>query len=206
MSRNVTFAPGEYYHLYNRGTEKRDVYLDKADYTRFLILLYSCNSPEPVHLQLRGSTSNIFENLARDESFVDIGAYCLMPNHFHLLIHEFEEGGISSYLKRIEGSYAMYFNKKYEKSGYVFQGRFQSVHIESDQQLIHLSAYIHLNVRELSRWRNKEESYPWSSYQDIVLKNRWGALIKPEIFFTRFNNKNNYKKFVRSSGKIKEQK
>ena len=96
-------------------------------------------------------------------------------------------------------AYAKYFNKKYSKSGHVFQGRYGSVLIESNRQLLHTSAYIHKNSVELSKWRNKIIEYPWSSYQDLVVKNRWGDLIKPEIILEQFKSPEQYKEFVTES-------
>src|SRR5665811_1016155 len=114
MSRNISIAPGEFYHLYNRGTEKRDIFTDRADRERFLALLYLCNTTEPVHIddiqKSRGSTSRkiglemLFE-IEREDTLVDICAYCLMPNHFHLLVREKEELGISRFMQKLMTGY-----------------------------------------------------------------------------------------------------
>ena len=124
-----------------------------------------------------------------------------MPNHFHLLLREKEEGGIGRYMQRVLVGYTKYFNAKYETAGHLFQGRYKAVLVKDDDQLMHLSAYIHRNPRELKAWKGKEERYPYSSLQDYVDKNRWGNLISPDIIAGRFANTpdSNYRDFVRSS-------
>ena len=126
-----------------------------------------------------------------------------MPNHFHLLIQESKEGGVSAYIQRIEIAYTKYFNTKYKRSGYLFQGPFRSVHVNSNRQLLYLSAYIHRNPREMKKWQDKEHIYPWSSYQDIVKENRWGELLKYQAITEQFASPEEYKEFVKTS-KAKE--
>lgn len=181
MGRRVTFASEEYYHLYNRGTEKRNVFLDHADYTRFLTYLYLCNGKNPVHQQLqKRELHNLYEH-DRGDSLVDIGAFCLMPNHFHILAKEKIGNGISSFMQKLSTGYTMYFNKRYERTGALFQGRFKSTHATNDEYLKYLFSYIHLNPVKLiePKWReqgilDKEtaisflESYKHSSYPDYL--------------------------------------
>src|SRR3989344_9596270 len=96
--KRISFSPGEFYHIYNRGTEKRNIFLSKNDYYRFLLLLYHCNSSKNVVLRLENKN---FDLDPQKETLVDICAYCLMPNHFHLLIHEKIEGGISRFMQKL---------------------------------------------------------------------------------------------------------
>ncbi|MBI3573965.1 transposase [Candidatus Kaiserbacteria bacterium] len=128
-------------------------------------------------------------------------SFAIMPNHFHLLIKEKEEGGIARYLQRVELGYTKYFDAKYAASGAVFQGRYRSVHVKDDRQLMHLSAYIHRNPRELRARKGKEFEYPWSSLQDYTGANRWGGLLATDIIASRFDAtpKSNYADFVRTS-------
>jgi len=123
-----------------------------------------------------------------------------MPNHFHLIVHELNEGGISNYMKRILGGYTKYFNTKNESSGHVFQGPFKVVHIEDDAQILYLSAYIHNNIKELGSWSRKEELFPYSSSQDYIKENRWGELLKRNIILDQFSDKEKYRLFVKESG------
>ncbi len=203
MSRNITFAPGEYYHLYNRGTEKRNIFSTKADYERFLSLLYLCNGTSPVHLQRQGRT--LTENLENEMSgqLVDIGAYCLMPNHFHLLVREVTNGGISRFVQKLTTGYTMYFNTRHERTGALFQGKFKATHVDSDNYLKYLISYIHLNPVKLidPNWKengisNRKqaeaylEKYRYSSYLDYLGRERIEAAILnkaslPDYFETR---------------------
>lgn len=179
MGRNVQFAPGEFYHLYNRGTEKRTIYQDQNDYERFLVLLRAANGNAPVHLQIQGRILKELKSVDFGETIVDIGAYCLMPNHFHLLVREKKEKGISVFMQKLTTAYTMYFNKRYERSGSLFQGKYKAKHAVNDEYLKYLISYIHLNPVKLidSDWKEKAlqdrlsarsflDSYKYSSYLD----------------------------------------
>ncbi|MDP3935341.1 MAG: transposase [Candidatus Giovannonibacteria bacterium] len=133
------------------------------------------------------------------EKYVELVNFAMMPNHFHLTVREFKEGGIAQYMQRVLCAYTKYFNAKYQKSGHLFQGPYKAVHIEDNEQLLHLSAYIHRNPRELSEWKNKEHIYPWSSYQDYVNENRWGKLLTQDILLGQFADKKEYENFLKSS-------
>ena len=192
MSRNITLAPGKYYHIYNRGTEKRNIFTVKADYDRFLALLYFANGTEPVHIENlkrqqkeRGSTLlNVLANDVRGEPLVDICAYCLMPNHFHLLLHEKTDSGISRFMQKIGNGYTGYFNVRHDRNGALFQGKFKATLVDNDNYLSYLISYIHLNPIKLIEPTWKEtgiknkiqaekylEHYPYSSYLDYFLNN-----------------------------------
>lgn len=180
MSRPITFTPGEYYHLYNRGTDKRKIFLDRQDYERFVSLLFLCNSGIPLHRSdHQGATLEKIFNIERETTLVNIGAYCLMPNHFHLVVHEQTEGGISIFMQKLSTAYTMYFNKRHKRSGSLFEGKFHAQHIARDEHLKYLYAYVHLNPIGIieNEWKehqikNKKkakeflESYRYSSYPD----------------------------------------
>lgn len=155
--RKVTFAPGEFYHVYNRGTDKRDIFLDRRDYERFVELLYVCNSTEAVRLRDLHRGSNSVFQLEREQTLVAIGAYCLMPNHFHILLTPVADDGVARFMSKLGTSYSMYFNKKYERSGSLFQGRFKARMVVSDEYMKYLYAYIHLNPVKLidSKWKEE---------------------------------------------------
>lgn len=211
--RNIKITPGEYYHIYNRGVSKQNIFHDKNDWARFLFLILYFQSPVKIsHLGRvvkdfirnfghngQHSELTIITNQVVKRRMVELVAFCLMPNHFHLIIKEVEEGGIASYMQRVLNAYAKYYNTKYEKSGHLFQGPYGAVHLHNDRQLLHLSAYIHRNPRELHGWRNKEEGYPWSSYHDFVRENRFSKLLLPDIIIGEFANKNKYHEFVKTS-------
>ena len=169
--RSITFSEGEYYHLYNRGNAKRTIFLDEKDYERFLQLLRVCNSTK--HINIR-DLPEVFDPGA---PLIAIGAYCLMPNHFHLLVKEITPNGISIFMQKMSTAYVMYFNKKYEVSGSLFEGKFKARHIDNDRYLRYCYAYIHLNPIKLLQkdWKEKGirdkknafqflDTYRYSSY------------------------------------------
>ncbi len=175
------FSIDEFYHVYNRGTEKRKTFLSARDYERFVILLYLANSSNPVRIDSRRSPLQELFQTEREKNLVDIGAYCLMPNHFHILLKEKMEGGISLFMQKVMTAYTMYFNKKYERSGVLFQGVFKAEHIMGDNYLKYVYSYIHLNPVKLINptWRvdgiknklkvkNFLKDYKYSSYQDYI--------------------------------------
>lgn len=190
MGRNIVFAPDEFYHLYNRGTEKRNIFSSKIDYERFLSLLYISNGSVPVHLQLQGRTLNEVRTVERGGPLVDIAVYCLMPNHFHLLVREKSGTGISRFMQKLMTAYTMYFNKSHERTGSLFQGKFKATHAKDDRYLKYLISYIHLNPIKLidPKWkengiknRTKGEKYldeyQYSSYLDFQGQKRNADII-----------------------------
>lgn len=203
-------APGEHYHICNRGVGKQVIFHENNDYFRFLFLILYFQSTEKVEhigrmvkdfaisLGQHPMLAKLEQKVAKGRT-VELVAFCIMPNHFHLILKEVEERGISSYMQRILNAYGKYYNTKYQKSGHVFQGAFRSSHIGDDRYMHHLSAYIHRNPRELRGWVNKESWYAWSSFQDFIGKNRWGSLLVPDVVMGEFKDKNHYEKFVKTS-------
>ncbi|MEK7621646.1 MAG: transposase [Patescibacteria group bacterium] len=164
MQRRFEFSSHELYHIYQRGIEKRKIFLDRGDYLRFLMLLYVCNSKTSIHLSDRDTKQwkTIFE-LERAGSLVEIVAYCLMPNHFHLLIYEKARGGISRFMQKLATAYSMYFNKKYTRTGGLFERPFKAQHVNDDYYLKYLFAYIHLNpvkITDEASWSGKRIANP----------------------------------------------
>ena len=218
MSRILPFSTGEYYHIYNRGTEKRDIFLDKADYLRFIVLLYISNNTDVVHISNhinQGRSLMKMLDIDKKDSLVDIGAYCLMPNHFHILLKEKTENGISKFMKKLSTGYSMYFNKRYERTGRLFEGTFKSVHADSDEHLKYLFAYIHLNPIKLINpvWkeegiRNSVEAklflngYSFSSYLDYTMKARNNGkrpeskILNKNVFPEYFSTEKDFESFI----------
>ena len=188
MARAFSFSPDGYYHIYNRGVEKRTIFTDKNDYNRFVALLYLCNGEVPVvlgRLSFEEKSLNKIVSMNRGETLVDIGAWCLMPNHFHLLLHEKKEGGISAFMQKLQTAYTMYFNAKYKRTGALFEGRFRARVVNKEQYLEYLFAYIHLNpvklidpswkeegIADPVRAKNFLSTYAFSSYLDFFGTNR----------------------------------
>lgn len=209
MRRKTKFIQDSYYHICNRSNDERPIFLDERDYARFLffILFYQASIPfYNISRQISYFVKHSMFNLSTDAlkkviamRRVELNIFTIMPNHFHLLVQEKTNKGISLYLQRLQNGYAKYFNTKYKKRGHLFQGAFRAIPVETDEQLLYLSAYIHRNPREIKEWENKELKYFWSSYQDLVVKNRWDKLLRPNIILDQFPNANAYDEFVKTS-------
>ena len=209
--KRFNVAPNEFLHVYNRGISKSIIFFNDRDRKRFLFLMMILQIPETMK-----NIDRMFKDFALDpETYIknfdshglkkrqiELVSFCLIPNHFHLLMQEIEEGGISKYMQRLQNAYTKYINTKYERSGHLLQGAYKAVLIESNEQLLHVSAYIHRNSREIKEYKNKELKYFWSSYQDCVLVNRWGEFLKPDILIGQFSSKRgeSYQNFVETSG------
>lgn len=175
--RTTPFVNGQIYHIFNRGSEKRIIFQSNRDRSRFLKSLqyYQLADPKPRFSKFSLSGKKELKN----KKVVEIFCYCLMPNHFHLLIKQYEEGGISKFMSKFLNSYTKYFNTKYDRIGALMQGQFKAVLVESDEQLIHLSRYIHLNPLVSYIVKNLKE-YPWSSYREYI-QNYEGFCDKKEV-------------------------
>lgn len=160
---NPPFISGSFYHIYNRGVEKRKTFMGRRDYMRFLETLdFYRKTPVPMKLSdyRRGVVK--LKKLENQTELVKIYCYCLMPNHFHLLVQQLSDGGISEFLRKVADSYTRYFNTKHERVGSLFQGVFKARLVETDEYLLQLSKYIHRNSFPLDEWEAKV--YPYSSY------------------------------------------
>jgi len=200
--RNLLFADGEIYHIYNRGVEKRPTFTDKREYERAILSLmyYSFESPSlrlsKALLLNADEKRRFFQKLKEKSKITEILAYCLMANHYHLLVRQTKKNGIRKLLTYFGNSYSKYFNTKHKRSGALFQGIFKAVHIEDDEQLTHVSRYIHLNpVSSFIVSEKRLEDYPWSSFPQYTGKVSDG-LCNIHIVLDLFSSKNAYKKFV----------
>ncbi|KKW43541.1 MAG: Transposase [Parcubacteria group bacterium GW2011_GWB1_57_6] len=208
MNRKISFAEGEYYHVYSRGVEKRKIFLDGKDRERFQALLFLCNGSKPVVYRLiQGST--LYQTDV-GEKIVAVGAYAFMPNHIHILVKEISENGITEFMRKVNTAYSMYFNKKYERVGPLFQGTFAAEHVTRDEHLKYLFAYIHLNIvkliepkwkeegiKDLKKARGYLEAYPFSSYSSYTGKVRKEDTILSKNEFPKyFSHQHDFKDFV----------
>lgn len=187
--RKIPLVDGEYFHVYNRGNSKQEIFIDNEDRERFVKLLYLSNSEKRINFR-----DDIVErkidalDFDRGNTLVSIGAWVLMPNHFHLYVtsptrgvgeRNGDKSSISLFLNKLCTSYSKYFNKKYNRTGSLFEGRFQAVHLKDDVQAKYLFSYIHLNPIKLidSKWKEEGikdknqarkflDEYKWSSYFD----------------------------------------
>jgi putative transposase len=170
--RQVNFAIGEFYHLYNRGNHKQEIFLDEQDYVRFQRLLYLCNGSVPINIRDIRATNVDFYKYERGDQLVALGAYCLMPNHFHILMTPLIENGVSLFMKKLGTSYSMYFNKRYDYTGSLFEGRYKSSYAGEDTYLKYLYSYIHLNPMKLLDRNWKDSHYLMPIATDELNKNK----------------------------------
>lgn len=208
MNRKISFSEGEYYHLYCRGVEKRDIFLDNKDRERFQALLFLCNGTKPVVYRLvQGET--LYQTDV-GEKITAIGAYTLMPNHVHITAKEISENGVTEFMRKVNTAYSMYFNKKYERVGPLFQGAFGAEHITRDEHLKYLFAYIHLNlikliepkwkeigIKNLKRAKDVLEQYSFSSYLSYRSKSRKeDNILSKKEFPDYFSHEHDFEDFI----------
>lgn len=191
-SRVVPLVTDEYYHVFNRGVNKLPIFNNAADYKRFVrsIKYYQVEGPKP-RLSLFTPT---ITKLDWNKKIVEIIAYCLMPNHFHLLIKQVKDGGVSEFLGKLSNSYTKYYNIKYRRVGPILQGEFKSVLVESNEQLLHLSRYIHLNPL-VSGFTKDLNDYRWSSYPEYLGLLPVGFCLTG-IILDQFKTLPDYKRFI----------
>lgn len=202
--RSTVLANGQFYHIYNRGVEKRTIFENKREYDHAIntIKYYRFrNLSLKFSRFLVQTTENKFQFSKRNEKdgeFIEIIAYCLMPNHFHFLVKQLQDNGISKAFSNFANSYTKYFNTKHNRVGPLFQGVFKAIRVESNEQLLHLSRYIHLNP--VVSYILKEENlvdYPWSSLKEYLNNSREG-FCKKDYILNQFKSINEYKQFIKN--------
>jgi len=198
------YVTNGYYHVYNRGVEKRKIFIDDEDYKVFLYYLKSYLLPpdHPTHKKLPFTFRYISLNFDLYKK-INLFAYCLMPNHFHLFLKQLDHKAIIEFMKRLSNAYTKYFNKKYDRIGPLFQGRYKAVLISNENYFLHLSRYIHLNPLELKDVSKKNLiNYSYSSYGDYCELKKTDWIHQSEIleYFQqkaeKKNKNNSYKDFV----------
>jgi len=223
MQRKENFVEGEFYHLYNRGNSKQNIFLDDQDRKRFIKMLYLANSRKRINFKddIVKKKIDAWE-FDRGESIVSIGAWVLMPNHFHILItipspksdfgqkQKLKKNAISIFMQKVFTSYSKYFNTKYKRTGGLFETNFKSSYIDTDPYLKYIFSYIHLNLTKLidPTWKENGikniekakkflENYEWSSYQDYCGKKRdENKIISKKDFPEYFDNPKIFKKEI----------
>ena len=202
-NRKVVFVNDEIYHVFNRGVEKRPTFINKWELKRAILTLdYYRFAKLPIKLSKflilpNSDQTKLLESIKKDcEKLVEIICFCLMPNHFHFLLKQKVDKGIPIFISNFTNSYTKYFNTRNERVGPLFQGIFKAVRIESEEQLIHVSRYIHLNPVSSFLIKPEDlENYEWSSYPEYLdLMNR--SIVDKEIVVGLFSSLEKYKKFV----------
>jgi len=182
--RQTSLVVGEFYHIYNRGNSKQKIFLDKKDHQRFIDLLCAVNNEKKFNFSDSEKGISVYER-TQENPLVAIGAYCLMPNHFHILMTPLVEEGTSKFMQKLSTAYVMYFNKKYKRTGGLFEGKFKAEHAATDRHLKYLFSYIHLNpLKKIQKnWKEKDLkyekqanerllTYPYSSFFDYMGEKR----------------------------------
>jgi len=207
----------EIYHILNRGVDKRKIFLDKQDYFRFIHDLFEFNDQNLVNntfyafQKFKNNVTELREiKRSSRKLLVDIFAFCLMPNHYHLLLSPRGKDGVSKFMHKLGTAYVKYFNQKYQRRGTLFEGRYKSILITNESHFYHLPYYIHLNPLDLKfpEWRkgklrnHKEalkflEGYRWSSYLDYIDKKNFPSVINREFLLKVFNGEKGYRKGIK---------
>ena len=194
--RKFKFASGESYHIYNRGVDKRAVFMDHYDFDRFLQCMKEFNSIKPI--------GSIFENSFRKEilsnriaKLVDVVCYCLNINHYHMILRQRINNGVSEFMRRMGTGFTQHFNFKQKRAGALFQGRFKAKHINSNEYLLHLSAYVNINNEAHKVTNDKKFKSSWNEFI-LPTKNKF-KICSPGIILKQFADSNEYKEFAKSS-------
>lgn len=191
------FADGEMYHIFNRGVDKRNIFSDQKDVDRFFQCMIVFNSVKPIGSLYEQS---FLLEKEKPKPLVKFIAYNLLPNHFHFILEQVVEGGISEFMKRLLGGYSWYFNKKNKRSGSLFQGTFKSKHLDSNEYLLYVSVYVNLNdkIQTLGGETAKLGKSSWGEYinQNKISKK---ICFGKDIILEQFDSVEDYKKFADSS-------
>jgi len=199
------FAEGQIYHVFNRGVEKRDIFIDDKDYLRFIHDLYEFNDIKPVrnlHYFMNHKTGNVearkIYGYQEREAIVEILVFTLMPNHYHLMLRQIKDDGIVKFMQKLGTGYTMYFNKRYSRVGGLFQGRFKAVHLTREEHFIYLPYYIHSNPYRGSTSIWELEKYRWSSFPDYIGKRNFPSVTEREFLLDIFGGEEKFKAYTES--------
>ena len=218
--RRVQFANEYFYHIYNRGTDKRKIFLDEKDYFRFIHCLFEFNNSRAVlNASFRFACAQRTQNYGGETSIVkrerdrlvDIISFCLMPNHFHLILKQLKDNGIAKFMQKLGTGYTMYFNKKQDRNGALFQGVFKAILIDRDEYFLPLSGYIHSNPIEIinANWKEKGirnwlvvnkflKNYRWSSYLDYIGIKNFPSITSRNFLLNYFKSDKGYQEFFKN--------
>ncbi|KKP79872.1 MAG: hypothetical protein A2271_01300 [Candidatus Moranbacteria bacterium RIFOXYA12_FULL_35_19] len=194
--RKVPFEKGEFYHIYNRGTDKRIIFNDKYDLQRFFQSVSEFNNEKPI--------GSIFENSFRKKEgkalghrmskLVNFVCYSISPNHYHFILEQLTDNGIEKFLQKLGNGYTKYFNHKYKRSGVLFQGKFKSIHINNNEYLLHLSVYINLN--NLIHKTGLGHPMSKSSWEEYKKNCEVNLCQNKNVILGQFKNKKEYELFA----------
>ena len=202
---------GEIYHVYNRGVEGREIFLSNAERYRFIHDLYEFNDENAAPFLTRWCRDTAADNINRPERkrdlLVEILAFCIMPNHFHLLLRQKVDDGVSKFMQKLGTGYTCYFNNKFKRKGVLFQGKYKAKHLSRESHFFYIPHYIHLNPLDLMgcKWRegkvgNAKEafnfliSYKWSSFSDYIGRRNFPSVTYRNFILDIFGGPERYAK------------
>lgn len=194
MRRKVNFATGEFYHIYNRGVDKRSIFSNTDDMKRFFQSMEEFNVEKAIGSIYENSFLKVNQLGGETSKLVNFVCYCLNRNHYHFILEQVLDGGIEKFMQRFGTGYTMYFNNKYERTGSLFQGIFKSSHINSNEYLLHVSAYVNLN----NHVHKIDNDSSWNSWGEYTTKDK-NNFCKKNIILEQFNNSDEYKRFAENS-------
>lgn len=233
-NKNRKFENNKIYHITVRAIDDNLLFKDINDYYRGIFSIYEFNNTKPTTIRKRrkdrlkekkqlkidrDNISAIISAANEMDCFVDILAFCLMPNHIHLLVRQLKDNGTTDFMRKSLIGFAGYFNKKYKRKGHLFQETFNSAEIKTDKQLLTVFGYIHSNpistiypkwketgIRSIKKAINCIEKYKWSSYGDYVGNHNFPSITNRTIFEEIFNGKENIKNFMECyvAGKVQK--
>lgn len=202
--RVTPLVTNEIYHVVNRGVNHQPIFGDRYDYRRAgkTIAYYQFAKP-PIRFSFLNRLSQeelgamLKELKEKGQNLVTLIAYCLMPNHLHLLMRQEEDNGISKFMSKVQNSYTRYYNSRHERDGHLFKGQFKAIRIETEEQLVHTSRYIHLNPFTSYVVNSTEQlkNYEWSSLSQYIHEDKNG-FCKPEAVLSRFKSPKKYLQFI----------
>ena len=199
--RKIKFVNEEYYHILNRGVDKRDIFLDSEDLKRFFQGMQEFNTIDPIgsiyEAQIRKKNKK-FGNLVskNDSKIVNFICYCLNPNHYHFILKQLVDRGIEKFMQRLALGYSKYFNLRYKRSGTLFQGPYKATHIDSDNYLLHVSAYVNLN-NKVHGLENILYKSSWKEYSQNVHQEL--DFCEKDVILNQFSSPEKYKSFAEES-------
>ena len=199
--RKIPFVTGEFYHIYNRGVDKRNLFVDKYDFERFLQSMSEFNVLEPIgsiyensRIKSKSLDLSKFQSEHKITKLVNFIAYCVNPNHYHFLLEQVVDKGIEKFMQRLGNGYTKYFNNKHERVGSLFQGVFKSININSNEYLLHLSAYVNLNA-QVHKFGHEVSKFSKSSFDEYLRKNSENFCNK-DIILDQYQDFSEYGKFA----------
>jgi len=206
--KKPVFVNDHIYHIFNRGVEKRDIFMNDGDYLRFVHNLYEFNNEEQVsnlNYYINSKNGGIEKRYMKRDTgprklLVEVLVFTLMPNHYHLLLRQTRDNGIVKFMQKLGTGYTNYFNKKYDRVGSLLQGRFKAAMVNSNEHFIHLPFYIHTNPLDLNYRSSTSieflEGYRWSSFPDYIGKRNFPFVTERNFILDTFGGHEKYREYT----------